>query len=216
MPEPTILPQNVRDQLVQIKHDILKGKISLLELELNPIFQEIIDSVSTTNIFQYSPLYKETNDILYQKFEELKTLLIRMDNEQKYLDFLKKSPSDSEIALLFKGCWNRLFRIGCLSLGFLQESQNKLSTRNREPIKIKKVPRIESKDQFLLEIPMQKFTEKMDDYFTSISDKLPCSLDELFDNETDQLVIYENFIYMLHLLQLGRIKYQKDTKTFYI
>jgi hypothetical protein len=216
MPKSPILPQEVRDQLVQIKHDILKGKISLLELELNPIFQEIIDSLSISNIFEYSHIYKETNDILYQKFEELKTLLIRMDSEQKYLDFLKKSPSDSEIALLFDGCWNRPFHIGCLSLSFLQNSQIKLSTRNREPIKIEELSRIESKEQFLLEIPMQKFTEKMNDYFTSISGKLPSSLDELFDNEKDQLVIYENFIYLLHLLQLGKIKYQKDTKTFYI
>jgi hypothetical protein len=216
LPESIILPQEVRDQLVQIKHDILRGKISLLELELNPIFQEIIDSVSTTNIFQYSHLYKETNDILYKKFEELKTLLIRMDNEQKYLDFLKKSPSDSEIAFLFTGCWCRPFYIGCLSLNFLQGSQKKLSIRNRGSIKIKELSRVESKGQFLLEIPMQKFTEKMNAYFTSISDKLPCSLDELFDNETDQLVIYENFIYLLHLLQLGQIKYQKETKTFYI
>ncbi|MEJ2295626.1 MAG: hypothetical protein P8Y23_12790 [Candidatus Lokiarchaeota archaeon] len=216
MPESIILPQEVRDQLIQIKRDILRGKISLLELELNPLFQEIIDSVSTTNIFQYSHLYKETNDILYQKFEELKNLLIRMDNEQKFLDFLKKSSPDSEIALLFKGCWRTPFQIGCLSFNFLQESQNKLSMRNREPIKIKELSRIESKDQFLLEIPLQKFTEKMNDYFRSISDKLPCNLDKLFDTETDQLVIYEYFIYLLHLLQLGKIKYQKDTKTFYI
>ena len=216
MPGSIILPQEVRDQLVQIKNDILKGKISLLELELNPIFQKIINSVSTTSIFQYSHLYKETNDLLYQKFEELKTLLIRMDNEQKYLDFLKKTPSDSEIAVLFKGCWSRPFHIGCLSLGFFQECQNKLSIRNREPIKIKELSRIESKDQFLLEIPMQKFTEKMNDYFTSISEKLPCNLDELFDDEADQLAVYENFIYLLHLLQLGQIKYQKETKTFYI
>jgi len=215
MSDPPMLPKEVHDELIKIKKDILSGNISLLELELNPIFQKIIDSVSTTNIFQYSPVYKETNEILYQKFEELKKLLIRMDSEQNYLQFLQNSHTDSEIAKLFEGCWSKPFQVESLSFDFLEESQQKLLNAHTEPISIKELSKIDSKEQFILEIPKQKFTEKMNQYFTSIIDKLPCHLDEVFDKETDQLVIYENFIYLLHLLQLGRIKYQKETNTIY-
>jgi len=38
----------------------------------------------------------------------------------------------------------------------------------------------------------------------------------VFDNELDQIEIYEQFVYLLHLLQLGKIKYQKDTNTLYL
>lgn len=216
MSNSTIIPQKVRDQLIKIKQDILSGKISLLKLELNPLFQEIINSVNTTNIFQFSPLYKETNKILYQKFEELKKLLIHMDNEQRYVQFLEKSPTDSTIAALFNGCWRKAFHVESLSFDFLEESQQKLLAAHREPINIKELSRIGSKQKFILEIPKQKFTEKMYLYLKSIADKLPCSLDEIFDTETNQLEIYEHFIYLLHLLQLGQIKYQKETNTLYI
>lgn len=216
MSNSVIIPIKVREQLNKIKQEILSGKISLLKLELNPIFQEIIDSVNTNNISQYSPLYQETNDILYQKFEELKKLLIRMDNEQKYMEFLKKTPTDPVITALFDGCWRKTFHIESLSFDFLRDSQQKLLAAHKEPIKIKELSRVANKEQFILEIPKQKFTEKMNHYFTSISDKLPCGLDDIFEMETDQLVIYEKFIYLLHLLQLGRIKYQKETNTLYL
>lgn len=216
MPVAGILPQEVRGRLNRIKKDILSGKLSLLELELNPIFEEIIKSVSTSNIFQYSPLYKETNDILYQKFEELKRLLIRMDSEQNYMIFLNNHPNDSEIAKLFESCWVKPFQIESLSVDFLKKSKKKLLTIHAEPINIKELSRVASRGQFILEIPMQKFTEKMNQYFKSIKNKLPCYLHDIFDDETDQLVIYEHFVYLLHLLQLGRIKYQKESKTLYV
>ena len=216
MPDSIILPQEIRDQLIEIKEAILAGKISLLKLELTPIFQKIIESVSPSNIFQYSPLYKETNDILYQKFEELKKLLIRMNSEQRYIQFLKNIPADSEIAKLFEDCWVKPFQIESLSVDFLKESKMKLLAKHAEPISIKELSKVDSKEQFILEIPKQKFTEKMNHYFASIKDKLPCYLEDIFNNETDQLLIYEHFIYLLHLLQLGTIKSQKETNTLYV
>lgn len=210
------LPQEIQDQLIKIKQDILSGKISLLEFELNPIFKEIIKSVRTSNISQYTPLFKEVNSMLYQKFEELKKLLMRMDTDQRYMKFINNHPTDSEIIKLFEGCWMKPFQIACLSIDFLKESRNKLLSKHAEPITIKELSRVGSNEQFILEIPKKKFTEKMDLYFSSIRDKLPCYLDDIFDNETDQIIIFEHFIYLLHLLQLGRIKYQKETNTLYL
>ena len=72
------------------------------------------------------------------------------------------------------------------------------------------------KQNFLLEVPEQKFTEKMNNYFNHIKSRLPCSFDEIFENEQDQIKVYENFVYILHLLQLGKLKYQKETNFLYI
>ena len=38
----------------------------------------------------------------------------------------------------------------------------------------------------------------------------------IFGDEQDQAKIYEIFVYLLHLLQLGKIKYQKETNTLYV
>ena len=56
----------------------------------------------------------------------------------------------------------------------------------------------------------------MTEYFNGIKDKLPCSFNDIFGKEKIQEKIYENFVYLLHLLQLGKIKYENETKTLYI
>ncbi|NGX49404.1 MAG: hypothetical protein K940chlam5_01002, partial [Candidatus Anoxychlamydiales bacterium] len=61
-----------------------------------------------------------------------------------------------------------------------------------------------------------KFTEKMMDFFNSIKDKLPCSYDDVFEDEKIQSKLFENFVYLLHLIQLNKIKYEKNTNTLYI
>ena len=70
--------------------------------------------------------------------------------------------------------------------------------------------------QFLLEIHDKKFTEKMNTFFDSIKDKLPCSYDDIFDGEENQIKVFEYFVYLLHLLQLDKIKYEKNTNTLYL
>ncbi len=216
MPDSMILPEEIHNQLIKVKEDILSGKIYLLELELNPIFQSIKDSVSKNNIFQYSQLFKETYLILNQKFEELKSLLMRMDNEQKFIKYLETNPKDLEIAVLYEGCWNGSLQVESLSFEYLQMSRNRLLNFLKEPINIKELSRLDFKDQFFLEIPKLKFTEKMNEYLQTIIDKLPCQFGDIFENEKDQMLLYEHFIFLLHLLQLGKIKYQKETKTLYI
>ena len=53
-------------------------------------------------------------------------------------------------------------------------------------------------------------------FYNSIQKKLPCSLEDIFEDYTEQEIIYENFVYLLHLLQLGKIKYLKETNVIYL
>ena len=71
------------------------------------------------------------------------------------------------------------------------------------------------KDDFILELPKQRFTEKMTIFFEDIKNKLPCSFNNIFDEIENQIEIYEKFVYLLHLLQLNKIKYEKNTDTLY-
>ena len=131
-------------------------------------------------------------------------------------NYLNSKPEDSEIYQLLEECWREPFTINTLSLDFLESSKEKLDKRKGETYKIEHVDKIDFKDNFLLEIPTHKFTEKMMLFFNSIKDKLPCSYDEIFGEEKSQAKLFENFVYLLHLLQEGKIQYQKETGFLYL
>ena len=75
MIEFTDYSKEIDQKIENVKKEVLSGKISLLNLELNPIFQDLKDSLNVFNINKYSELFKEACSLLNQKFEELKGFL---------------------------------------------------------------------------------------------------------------------------------------------
>lgn len=204
-------------KIEQIQKKVILGQINLLNYELVPIFTDLQKSININYLDKNSRTYMEACNLLNQKFEELKQLLVSLDNEQKFLEYLKLNPSDEEIIQLFEGCWRETFNLEPVSLEFLESSQNKLSKITRNNVIIEHLKkRRKSGEKFLLSVPEQGFSEHMLEFFEYIKEKLPCFFEEIFDDEQDQLQIYEKFVYILHLLQLGKIKYQKETNTLYI
>jgi len=208
--------EEINKKIEVIKEEVLSGKINLLNLELNPIFSDIKDSLSIFNIENYSESYKNACELLIRKFEELKNLLSSLDIEKTFLDFLKENPNEEEITEIMSGCWNYTFELDALSLNFLEYASNRFCKEKLMDSKIEHLNREKTDYQFLLEIPMLKFTDKLNAFFNKIRTKLPCYFEDVFENKLDQIKIYEQFVYLLHLLQLGKIKYQKDTNTLYL
>jgi len=208
--------EEINKKIGVIKDGVLSGKINLLNLELNPIFSDIKDSLSIFNIKNYSQSYVNACELLNRKFEELRNLLRSLDIEKKFMDFLKEKPSKEEIYDIFNGCWNCNFELEPLSINFLEYSVNRFCKENTIDLRIEHLNKERSDYQFLLEIPRLKFTEKINEFFDEIRNKLPCYFEEVFENEEHQIRIYEKFVYLLHLLQLGKIKYQKETNTLYV
>jgi len=206
----------INNLIEDIKNRVLSGEISLLDIELVPIFENLKDSLNIYNINKYSNTYKNAFQLLSQKFEELKIFLEYLDNKDTFLNYVKKNPMDTEITELLEDCWKEPFTLNTLSLRFLEYSKDRLVTKKSEPLKIESIDKIRLKENFLLEIYDKKFTEQMNAFFDSIKGKLPCSYEEIFNNEDDQLKIFECFIYLLHLLQLGKLKYQKETNFLYL
>ncbi|NVM45043.1 MAG: hypothetical protein HWN79_09010 [Candidatus Lokiarchaeota archaeon] len=208
--------EDINKKIEIINDDILSGKINLLELELNPIFSDIKDSLSIFNIENYSQSYVNACELLNRKFEELRNLLNSLDIEKKFMDFLKENPEENEIVEIFNGCWNNYFELEALSLNFLEYAENRFCKERIMDFTIEHLNKESSDYQFLLEIPKLKFTEKVNAFFNKIRNKLPCYFEEVFEENIDQLKIYEQFVYLLHLLQLGKVKYQKETNTLYV
>jgi hypothetical protein len=183
---------------------------------LNPIFSDIKDSLTIFNIKNYSHSYVNACELLEGKFEELRNLLNSLDIEKKFMGFLQKTPTKEEIYDIFNGCWNHNFELEPLSFNFLEYALNRLCKEKTINLGIEHLDKERSDYQFLLEIPKLKFTEKVNEFLDEIRNKLPCYFEEVFENEKDQIKIYEKFVYLLHLLQLGKIKYQKETNTLYV
>ena len=208
--------EEINKKIDGIKEDVLSGKINLLEFELNPIFSDIKDSLSIFNLENYSQSYINACELLNRKFEELRNLLSSLDIEKKFIDFLKENPKGEEIIEIFNGCWNYNFELEALSLNFLEYASNRYCKEKIIDLTIEHLNKERSDYQFLLEIPRLMFTEKVTAFFNKIRNKLPCYFEDVFENEIEQLKIYEQFVYLLHLLQLGKIKYQKETNTLYV
>ena len=210
------LSEEINKRIALIKDDVLSGKINLLELKLNPIFNEIKNSISIYNVENFSRTYTNAVELLNRKFEELKNLLSSLDIEKKFEDFLKTNPHEDQISDLFRGCWRETFHSEPISLKFLEYASNRYGKERITDFTIEHLTREKTNDQFILEVPKYKYTEKINAFYDKIKKKLPCFFEDVFDNELDQIEIYEQFVYLLHLLQLGKIKYEKNTNTLYM
>ncbi|MFX1314762.1 MAG: hypothetical protein ACFE9T_02790 [Promethearchaeota archaeon] len=216
MVESKDLFDDINKRIKEIQNQVHYGKINLLDLELVPIFNDIKDSLTINNIYNGSETYSKACILLNQKFQELQILLNSLGNEAKLLEYLESKPEDSEINQIFEGCWRKVFNVDNLSLNFLEYSKDKLSKKKGILLPIEHLDRTKSSEDFFLELPKQRFSEKMIEFFNKIKSKLPCAFEGVFEEEQDQIKIYENFVYLLHLLQLGKIKYQRDTNFLYI
>lgn len=208
--------EKINKKIEDIKEEVLSGKINLLEFELLPIFSDIKDSLNTFNIKNYSKSFINVCELLDRKFEELRNLLNSLDIEKRFIEFMKKNPNEKEMYDIFTGCWNFNFEIEPLSYNFLEYALDRFCKEKDLDFEIEHLDKEKSDYQFLLEIPKLKFTEKVNEFFVEIKNILPCNFEEVFENEKNQIIIYEKFVYLLHLLQLGKIKYQRETNTLYM
>ena len=79
--------EEINNKIESIKSRVLSGEISLLDIELVSIFENLKDSLTIYNISKYSRTYKNAFQLLSQKFEKLKIFLSYLDNQEKLLQF---------------------------------------------------------------------------------------------------------------------------------
>ena len=160
--------EEINKKIENIKEEVIAGTIDLLNFELNPIFRDIKDSLSIFNIENYSDSYKNACELLRRKFEELRNLLSSLDIEKTFFDYLKENPKETEITEIMSGCWNYPFELDAVSLNFLEYASNRYCKEKLMDSKIEHLNREKTDFQFLLEIPMLKFTDKLNAFFNKI------------------------------------------------
>ena len=207
---------SIIEEIQEIFEIIHRGSKHALSVDLNPIFQKFKRSINTQNLNESSSAFSKLCNIIETKFNELQIYLALFGQEKKFLGFLESNPSDIEIFNLFKGCWYKPFNLDVLSLDFLEGSKDSLESRIREGYIIENLEIPQKDENFLLEMPSSSFQEIIENYFNKISEKLPCNMEDLFEDIEKQEDKFEKFIMILHLLQNGLIRYQKQTNFIYI
>jgi len=202
----------------EIKEKVKNKNISLLDEDLSPIFIKIKNYLSISNLAELTELYGDACNLLNDKFRELRLLLESLDSEKKFLEFLSFNPSDSEIFNLIKSCWTEPFNIESISYKYLRSCGERLNQQRDGKIEVEEpiIESIPSDYNYEIEISEENFYDNMMQFYNNLKEKLPCYFDEAFDDYEDPWEAFQNFISLLHLLQLGKIKYQKETNFLYI
>ena len=165
-------PEDLIKKIDSIQEKVHSGEISLLDLELVPIFDNLRLDLTINNLESYSKPYKEACKLLELKFMELQNLLSASNVERSFLKYLETDPSDEEISQLFDNCWRTTFYLNTLSFKFLESSKNFLC-QEKSVVNPEEIIEIEDCDEeFIVQIPKHKYTEKMMNCLDDINVKL--------------------------------------------
>ncbi len=200
-----------------LKNQVLIGKKSLLDEDLESLFVEFKNLISESELETSIQIMNNGTIILEHKLEELRGFISLISQKNQILEYFKNSSSDEALAKIFNKIWQSPLSLPHFSLSFLTKSFERLVLNKKSSnlnIIFKDKPILANLD--IRELPEidKPYKMKMFEYLNSIHPILPGTLDDLINNNHSIDVYYENFSYILHLLQLGYLSFTKNTQLF--
>jgi len=202
-----------------LKNQVLLGKKSLLDEDLESFFVELSESVSENEIETSIQIMDNGTIILEQKLEELRDFISLISQKNQILEYLKNSSSNESFPKILNKIWQSPLLLPHFSLSFLTKSFDKLVLNKKSSnfgIIFKDKPILASPD--IRELPEidKPYKIKMFEYLNSIRPILPATLEGLLNKNHSIDDYYEYFSYILHLLQLGYLSYNNSSKIFFL
>ena len=202
-----------------LKNQVLIGKKSLLDEDLESLFVEFKDLISESELETSIQIMDNGTIILEKKLDELRDFISIISQKNQILEFLKNSSSDESFVKILNKIWQTPLLLPNFSLSFLTKSFERLVLNKKSSnleILFKDKPILASPE--IRELPEidKPYKMKMFEYLNSIRPILPATLDDLLNKNYSVDVYYENFSYILHLLPLGYLNYDKSSKIFFL
>jgi len=202
-----------------LKNQVLLRKKSLLDEDLESLFVEFKNLISESELETSIQIMDNGTIILEKKLDELRDFISIISQKNQILEYLKNSASDEAFAKILNKIWQSPLLLPHFSLSFLMKSFERLVlNKNSSNLEIffKDKPILGSPD--IRELPEidKPYKMKMFGYLNSIRPVLPATLDDLINKNHSIDVYYENFSYILHLLQLGFLSFTKSNQRFEI
>ena len=202
-----------------LKNQVLIGKKSLLDEDLESIFIEFKDLISESDLETSIQIMNDGTIILEQKLEELRDFISFISQKNQILEYLKNPSSDEFFTKILNKIWQSPLQLPHFSLSFLSKSFERLvlnKKSNNLGIIFKEKPNLANPE--IRELPEidKPYKMKMFGYLNSIRQILPSTLDGLTNKAHSIDIYYESFSFLLHLLQLGYLTYNKSSKQFFL
>ncbi|MHA1583730.1 MAG: hypothetical protein ACTSVU_08470 [Promethearchaeota archaeon] len=208
------------EQTEKLKVQIENGKTNLIDYNLQDLFLELKSLISPDDLETGISVMENGTLLLEEKLDEIKRFILIMAQKEKISQFLDQNQDDHNILnnLLIQN-WINPYEISSLSPEFLSRSWkqlvfNKIIRTKEEVIEFHKINQ-ETKNRGI-QFVGAPFEEKMQHYFQTILSSLPTTIDQLINASGDKKKYFENFSYILHLLQEGYLLYDPNTKIFSI
>lgn len=201
-------------QVRTLKEKLDKGQISVIDQQLGRIFTQLKRLVTEDQILPALNVMQDGTTILGEKIEEIFRFILQLSHREQINRLLNEHLSDDHLAALLQQFWYQPCMPPQGSHSFLEESWVQL-VKNKPERNDGATP---PEDQFLGAEPEQRpiesyqepFEARMIQYFTSIEPSLPCRYAALMPKEIQSETDTEHFILFLHLMQNGKIHYNKD------
>ena len=202
-----------------LKNQVLIGKKSLLDEDLESLFVEFKDLISESELETSIQIMNDGTIILEQKLEELRDFISLISQKNQILEYLKNSSSDESFAKILNKIWQSPLLLPHFSLSFLTKSFERLVLNKKSTnlgVFFKDKPILASPD--IRELPEidKPYKIKMFEFLNSIRPIFPATLDDLLNKDHSIDIYFEYFSYILHLLQLGYLTYNKSSKQFFL
>lgn len=179
---------------------------------------ELKDLISPNDLDLGISIMKNGTLMLGHKIDEVKRFINFLTQKDQIFQYLTKSASDQQLEMLLSKVWHSPIQLPFLSLNHLNEAWIRLVSNkaDRQQKAVTELPMIDEKTIASLTDFRDPFEDQMQTYLTTISSTLPASLEDILGDYGDSNLYFEQFSFILHLLQDGYLYFNKDTHLFTI
>jgi hypothetical protein len=212
VPELGLLLKRTQELLQRIDSD----QETLLEEDLLAIFLELQELISPNDLKTGLSVLENGTLLLGRKIDEVKRFILYLTEKDQIIQYLETRASDEELADIFNKVWHMPVILPQVSVSFFSESWMKLVSNKTQPTPFvpSEIAPIMEKQPILLAGNTELFEVSMNIFLNEIKMKLPASIDTLLEGILSQEVYFEQFSFILHLLQGGYLSYNSQSKQF--
>ncbi len=208
----------VLEKMARIQSQVEQGHISLLDIDLIPIFQQITENLSPEEILTGLSAMQSGTSILGLKIEEIRNFILFLSQKELILAYLTGISSDEEYYHVLINHWESPIQLATISSEFLQTSYSSLVSN--KPIRmVKKSSGIidtgARKEFTELEVTQLSIQKELEIFLSSLLPLLPQTFTVLLSTYTNAEEYFRHFSYILHLAQEGSLYYDSSTKLFH-
>ncbi|WP_371801649.1 hypothetical protein [Candidatus Lokiarchaeum ossiferum] len=207
---------NLLAKTTRLKDRMEMDHISLIEEDLKSIFIELKELISPSDLDLGISVMQNGTLMLEQKIEEVKRFINYLTQKDQIFQFITSTATDHQLATILSQVWHEPIQLPYLSMNYLVGNWAKLvrDKKIHHTKSIQEISPIEKKTVGSFTDFSDPFEEQMLSYLDRIKPILPATMEEILGHFDNPDQYFEQFSFILHLLQEGYLYFNKSTQQF--